>query len=399
MAEKEIKRIGAYLPVLRSDIKRLLPTDSGACDIVWQRGVVDSLEGIALLPSQRRRKRITRRKRDVVVVDMRIEASERVGLNVDHLQGVDVGLHDGVRYGVGVLAARHGSDLQLRNALVVSVDSVAWKYRLPLVGYVPSELRDVGGTHRQRVGIVERVGAETFDGVAVCVDGEEGVCLRRDEIERQEILLHGAVLCGDIDGVLQVARDGVKDSLHALLWLGIDVWHGGLTYRQVDEVVVFVRRKVVERVAVEINHLEVRIARHWRKELQCVGVLGDAIRRSDRDESSPSIVLNINGLSLFLELSRNLWERLCARKQVDDIALLHRRELEGRVDVSQEMAEVNTVEVDLLECGVVGRQLAKHIDAIVVGGDTILSCHAQDMYSVFNVVRNRLETVVGSPCE
>ena len=181
---------------------------------------------------------------------MRIEASQRVRLNIDHLQGVDVRLQDRVGHGVGVLASRHGSDLQLRNALFVSVDGVAWCYDLPLVSNIPSKLWDVGGTYRQSVCIVERVRAESFDGITISIDGEESICLRRDEVECQEILLLGTILCCDIDGVLQVACDGVKDSLHALLWLGIDVWHGGLTYRKVNEVVVFVRREVVERVTI-----------------------------------------------------------------------------------------------------------------------------------------------------
>ena len=133
---------------------------------------------------------------------------------------------------------------------------------MPWIGNVPSELWDVGGTYRQSVCIVERVRAETFDSIAISVDGEEGVCLRRDEVERQEILLLGTILCCDIDGVLQVACDGVKDSLHALLWFSIHVWHGGLTHRKVYEVVVFVRREVIKRVAIKVDHLKMSIARH-----------------------------------------------------------------------------------------------------------------------------------------
>ena len=101
------------------------------------------------------------------------------------------------------------------------------------------------GTDRQEIVIIEGVRLESIDDDTIRKDGDKRIGIGVRALERQEVLLCGTILSGDIDSMLPRSCDRIQDGLRALLLYRIYLRHVGLTDRQMDEVVVAIRCETI----------------------------------------------------------------------------------------------------------------------------------------------------------
>ena len=145
---------------------------------------------------------------------------------------------------------RHRYDMDLGDTAILVLHRIVSGDSLPLVGLIPTEFRQLGGTYWQAVCIVEGVRTEALDELTIGVDSHQRIGVGWVIGEGQQVLVLRAILCCHIDGVLQVACDHIYYVLRSLLWLGIDIWHRGLAHWQVNKVGVMVRVESRQRFAI-----------------------------------------------------------------------------------------------------------------------------------------------------
>ena len=119
--------------------------------------------------------------------------------------------------------------------------------------------------------------------------------------------MHRAILGSHVDGVLHITCDLILNGLCGLLWLRINVWHSGLAHWQVDEVVVVIRGEGSQRLSIEVDHLEVGIARAWYSEIERIGVGRYAICCCHGYCSRHATIADNHRLTLRVEASCHLW--------------------------------------------------------------------------------------------
>ena len=345
------------------------------------------------------------RERIGIFVLLRLEVRQLVLIHDKHPEGVDRRFADDISHEIGVapsVLSHHGDGADKLAAVRTKADRIH-RHRLPLVHGLPTEVRERLGAYCQRVGIAEFVGLEARQGLAIREDSCQIIRRRTRELEDEVIgHLNLLVLRLHIDlhlvvGLIPVSGDG----LHRFACQPADIRVLVHAFRQLHHIDIFVRLECRQFFSVEVNHLQLRIARIIGVEVEAVGCLGDSVRRGHMDEDGVRHLLDVHLLTLHFQLCAHLRQHAHTGRDDDIIDGSGGLELQRRVGVQRalKVGEVLAVKGDVRQLAVTGRVLHINLHKIIRLG-AVLRLH-MEVILVFALLTNlrlrgcyRLEAVV-----
>ena len=118
-------------------------------------------------------------------------------------------------------------------------------------------------------------------------------------------------------------------------------------YRQIHVVEIRTRIEAHERVAVEINHAQLRVLRERPLEVEIIQVMALAVYRRDIQNDGVLTMVYLYVLTVHLELCANLREGLAIVRDIDDVVIVTRIEGEVCVQRALEVLKAAAVQGDI----------------------------------------------------
>ena len=118
-------------------------------------------------------------------------------------------------------------------------------------------------------------------------------------------------------------------------------------YRQIHVVEIRTRIEAHERVAVEINHAQLRVLRERPLEVEIIQVMALAVYRRDIQNDGVLTMVYLYVLTVHLELCAYLRQGLAIVRDIDDVVIVSRIEGEVCVQRALEVLKAAAVQGDI----------------------------------------------------